>query len=373
MHFDIDFNQAPLLLIWEVTRGCALACRHCRAEAMDFRDPRELNLAEGCQLLDDVKAMGSPLVIFTGGDPLQRTDLEQLICHAKRIGLRAGAIPATTPRLTRQRVFQLKEAGLDQMALSIDGCTAERHDSFRGVPGCFAKAMEAAQWAHEANLPLQVNTVFAQWNADEFDALAQMMIDLKIVFWEVFFLVPTGRGTELGSCTTEQYELLFEKLYRLSQRVNFIVKVTEAPHYRAYVAMQERGQRLGAHPGGGDGPAALGSVHHKMHGRAGKALMGVNSGKGFCFVDHVGNVCPSGFLPVIAGNVREQSVIEIYRDAPVFRELRDASLLKGMCGACEFKELCGGSRARAYSMTGDYQAEEPYCRYGLTHAGAAHA
>jgi len=359
----MDFNQAPLLLIWEVTRGCALACRHCRASAMDFRDPLELSLAEGKKLLDDTKAMGTPLVIFTGGDPLQRPDLEELIRYAKQIGLRAGSIPAETPRLTRERVAGLQAAGLDQMALSIDGPTAVQHDAFRGVPGCFDVAMKAAQWAHEVGLPLQVNTVFARWNADQFEALAQLVIDLKIVFWEVFFLVPTGRGTELESCTIEQHEALFAKLYALSRRVDFIIKVTEAPQYRAFVALQERQQAPAAGPAG-EGPAALGSFHHKAGGRASKALMGINSGKGFCFVDHVGNVCPSGFLPLVAGNVRQQTVTEIYRNHPVFRELRDASRLRGMCGQCEFRELCGGSRARAYSMTGDYLAPEPFCRFG---------
>lgn len=360
MRFDIDFHQAPLLLIWETTRACALACQHCRAEAIDERHPRELSTAEGKQLLDDTKAMGTPLAILTGGDPLQRDDLEDLIAHGKQIGLRVGSIPATTERLTRDRVLSLKQAGLDQMALSLDGPTAKKHDNFRGVPGSFEKAMEAAAWAHEVDLPLQVNSVFAAWNMDDFDAMAKLVTELDIVFWEVFFLVPTGRGSVMGNCPTDQYEHLFAKLYELSRRVDFIIKVTEAPHYRVYVAQQEARRQALA----GAEPAGIGSVHHKARGRAGRALMGVNSGKGFCFVDHVGDVCPSGFLPVVAGNVRDTSVIDIYRDSTVFRELRDESLLKGMCGACEHRVLCGGSRARAHAMTGDYLAPEPFCNYG---------
>ncbi len=361
MFQDLDFNQAPLLLIWETTRSCALACLHCRAEAIDKRHPDELTTDEGKKLLDDTRAMGTPLVIFTGGDPLQRQDLEVLITHAKSIGLRVGSIPATTPRLTRERVRSLREAGLDQMALSIDGSTPHRHDSFRGVPGSFAKAMAAARWAHEVGMPLQINTVFAAWNTDEFDELAQLVQDLGVVFWEVFFLVPTGRGSVVANSTTEQYEALFAKLYTLSRKVDFVIKVTEAPHYRVYVSAQrsvQHGASLRMKGG------AIGSVHHGQRGRAGRALLGVNSGKGFCFVDHVGDVTPSGFLPIVAGNVRETSIIDIYRDHPLFRELRDASLLKGMCGACSHRELCGGSRARAYAMTGDYLAPEPFCSYG---------
>ena len=359
MPFDVDYNQAPLLLIWEVTRACALSCRHCRAEAIDERHPNELSLDEGRKLLDDIAGMGTPIVIFTGGDPLQRGDLDQLIMHAKANGLRVGTIPATTERLTRKRVHRLKVAGLDQMAMSIDGSTAETHDGFRRVPGCFDKAMEAAVFAHAEELPLQVNTVFAAWNFDDFDSMARLVQQLDVVFWEVFFLVPTGRGAVMGSCTTEQYEQLFEKLHQLSRRVDFVVKVTEAPHYRAYVARQT-GPATEAQPDRGVMP----SVHHGHHGSIHNPTGGVNSGKGFCFVDHVGDVCPSGFLPIVAGNVRTQSVIDIYRDSTLFRELRDPELLGGCCGMCEYKSLCGGSRARAHAMTDDYLAEEPFCAYG---------
>lgn len=370
MHATLDFNQTPLLVIWEVTRSCSLVCKHCRAEAIDQRHPEELTLAEGKQLLSDVRAMGTPLVVLTGGDPLQRDDLDELIAHAKEEGLRVGSIPATTDRLTRPRVQRLKDAGLDQMALSIDGCTAAKHDDFRGVPGSFAKAMEAAGWARDVGLPLQVNTVLAAWNANDFDELAKLVVEQGVVFWEVFFLVPTGRGAELQGCTTEQYEMLFDKLHRFSCQVDFIVKITEAPHYRVHVQRRLAAEG-GAAPGSeGHVPARAASAHHRPHGGVRTPSSGVNSAKGFCFVDHVGNVCPSGFLPLEVGNVRDQSVIALYRDSPLFRELRDTSLLKGYCGLCEYKELCGGSRARAYAMTGDYQAEEPFCAYGMRLAAA---
>jgi radical SAM protein len=352
MRTDLDFNRAPLLLIWEVTRACALACRHCRASAEDIRHPSELSLDEGKRLLDGVKAMGTPLVIFTGGDPLQRDDLEELIRYAKSIGLRAGAIPAATPRLTRERVNSLQQAGLDQMAISLDGPNAKQHDDFRRVEGTFTRAMDGARWAREIGLPLQVNTVFGAWNINDFDAMASLVESLGIVFWEVFLLVPTGRGAELSGITPDQVEELFGKLYDLARRVNFIVKITEGQHFRRYVAQRS----------GGVTP---------RHGQAGhpspRLMLGphpVNAGRGFCFVDHVGGVFPSGFLTVECGNVRKQPVSDIYRNSPVFRQLRDASLLKGRCGRCEFRETCsGGSRARAFALTGDYLAEDPLCGY----------
>lgn len=354
MRHEIDYQRCPLLLIWEITRACALACRHCRASAEDIRDPRELTLDEGKRLIDDVKGMGTPLIIFTGGDPLQRTDLEDLIRHAKSVGLRTGAIPAATPRLTRERVFSLKDAGLDQMAVSFDAPTAKKHDDFRRVDGTFAKAMEGARWTREAGLPLQVNTVLGSWNVDDFDDMVALVESLGIVFWEVFFLVPTGRGTELQGVTPAQVEMLFGKLHALAQRVDFIIKVTEGQHLRRFAAQQMEGHPAPGQRGFTGRPPA-------------RLMMGnqpVNAGRGFCFVDHIGGVFPSGFLPVECGNIRQKPASEIYRESPVFKELRDSTLLKGRCGRCEYRDLCsGGSRARAFAVHGDYLAEDPLCGY----------
>ncbi|RMF86595.1 MAG: radical SAM/SPASM domain-containing protein, partial [Nitrospinota bacterium] len=274
--------------------------------------------------------------------------------------LRVGTIPAATPRLTRERVASLKEAQVDQMALSLDGCTAEKHDQFRGVEGSFAKTMEGATWARELGVPLQINTVFGTWNFDDFDEIAALVESLGVVFWEVFFLVPTGRGSAIQGCTAEQYELLFAKLYRMSQRVPFVIKVTEAPHYRRYVMQQKEKEATAPSPrvrAPRSGPPR-GTVRGLTVTR-----QGVNAGKGFCFVDHIGNVYPSGFLPIIAGNVRNTSVIELYRHAPIFKELRNPDFLQGRCGKCEYRDICGGSRSRAYALTGNYLAEDPCCAY----------
>jgi radical SAM protein len=342
----MDYHLAPLLLIWEVTRACSLACKHCRASAIDWRDPLELTTEEGFRLIDEVADMGTPLIVFSGGDPLQRNDLEDLIRHARSRHLTVGTIPATTERLTRERIFSLRDAGVHQLALSVDAENAAKHDAFRGVPGTFNKLIEAAGWIREAGVNLQANTVFGSWNADDFDAMARLIEELGVVFWEVFFLVPTGRGSELQGCSPEQFEMLFEKLYQLSKRARFVVKVTEGQHLRRFVAQKETVD-----------PDAAGA-------RAKLMLSGkpVNSGHGFCFVDHRGNVCPSGFLPIECGNVRTTSIREIYRNNPVFWELRQFDLLRGKCGVCEFRDACsGGSRARAYAVTGDYLAEEPSC------------
>lgn len=357
----VDYDKAPFLLIWEATQACGLACRHCRAGAIDRRDPEELTFEEAGRLIDDTAEMGTPIFVFSGGDPLQRDDLEDLVRRAKGRGMRVGAIPAATPRLTRARVESLKEAGLDQMALSLDGPDEARHDGFRQVAGSFARTMEGARYAREAGLPLQINTVFGAWNAEEFDAIAARVDSLGVVFWEVFFLVPMGRGALLQGVGAEEYERLFQKLYDLQARAPYIIKVAEAPHYRRYVVERGRAERAA----GGAGPGAHARLARPAgpHGSVGQAPKGVNSGKGFCFVSHRGEVCPSGFLPIVAGNVRERSVIDLYRDSPIFRSLRDSARLQGICGGCAFHELCGGSRARAYALTGDPFAEDPDCRY----------
>ncbi|NNM67736.1 MAG: TIGR04053 family radical SAM/SPASM domain-containing protein [Spirochaetales bacterium] len=344
----VDYQQAPLLVIWEVTRACALACVHCRASAVDVRDPRELSLDEGKRLIDEVAQMGTPLMVLTGGDPLQRTDLEDLIRHGKQAGLVMATIPAATPRLTQERVLSLRDAGVDQLALSLDGETAAKHDSFRQVEGTFDKVLQAAAWIRDAGVPLQINTVFGSWNFQDFSKLAQTVTDLGAIFWEIFFLVPTGRGSELTSCTPEQYEKLFEQIHELSLTAPFTVKVTEGQHYRRWFAQHDDVEKRSA-------------FHH--HQRL-VAPRPVNSGNGFAFVDHTGEVCPSGFLPLTCGNVRDVPLSQVYRTHPTFRQLRDLSLLQGKCGVCDFRDFCsGGSRARAYGVTGNFLASEPFCAY----------
>jgi radical SAM protein len=361
----VDFEQAPFLVIWETTQGCDLACRHCRASAQPERDPHELTTEEGKQLLAETKAMGTPVFILTGGDPLKRPDLYELIRAGKDVGLRMGTIPAATATLQRGVVSRLKDSGLDQMAVSLDFPRADLHDAFRGVPGAFAKTMEAIGWAHEVQLPLQINTTICGRSAPYFWKMAEFVKTLGIVFWEVFFLVPTGRGKDLGGLTAEQCEHLFAILYRVQKESDFIVKVTEAPHYRRYVAEREAeesgpGSRTAGH--GGAMPQQLLRSEGPGH-TVGLAPRGVNAGNGFAFVSHTGDVYPSGFLPVLAGNVRTQPLREIYRSSPIFRALRDPDRLLGRCGRCEYRTICGGSRSRAFALTDSYFATDPWCAY----------
>ncbi|MEQ9618406.1 MAG: TIGR04053 family radical SAM/SPASM domain-containing protein [Deltaproteobacteria bacterium] len=360
---DIDFSVTPFVAIWEVTQACDLACRHCRAEAISHRDPGELTTLEGFDLINKIHSMGTPIMVLSGGDPVQREDIFQLITHGADLGMRMATIPAATSRLTPELVTGLRDAGVAQIALSLDGPNSDVHDSFRGVPGAFDKTMKGAEYAHAAGIPLQINTTFSSHNFDCFDEIARVVKDLDVVFWEVFFLVPVGRGKVLKQMKALEYEKLFEKLYRFSKEVDFIVKITEAQHYRRYVIEQETKNRYaGGSYSGIELPGRL-TRDFGPGGSIGLAPKGVNSGNGFVFISHTGEVFPSGFLPISAGNVRDESIVEIYRNSPLFREIRDYDGLKGKCGLCEYRDVCGGSRARAYAVTGDYMESEPYCAY----------
>jgi radical SAM protein len=361
---DVDFQRAPFLVIWETTQSCALACRHCRASARPWRDPSELTTAEGRELIEQVAAMGTPLLVLSGGDPVNRPDLFELVRHAKRHGLRTATIPAATSDLTEDLVANLKDAALDQMALSLDFPSAALHDAFRGVPGAFDKTIQAAAWARAAGLPLQINTTVCGDTVPYLEEMAALVEQLGAVFWEVFFLVPTGRGSVLAGLPPEECERLFDLLYRTQKKGGFVVKITEAPHYRRHVAQRER--RLAGERGRPSGAVPMPALLTRSEGpghTVGLAPRGVNAGNGFLFVSHLGEIYPSGFLPISAGNVRGTRLDDAYRSSDLFRSLRDPDRLKGRCGACEFRFICGGSRSRAYAMTGDYLETDPWCTY----------
>jgi radical SAM protein len=362
---SFDFDETPFLVIWETTQACPLACRHCRAEAEELRDPNELTTDEGRNLLDQIKGMGTPVCVLSGGDPLKRPDLSELVAHGSKIGLRMATIPAASADLTRNKLLALKEAGLAQVAFSLDGSSKAKHDDFRKVEGTFDKTMEAVRWAHELEMPLQINTTFTHDNFSDADEIIALVRTLGIVFWEVFSLVPTGRGVDLTPLSAEEHEALFAKLYALSKEEDFLIKVTEAPHYRRFIMQQREaeGGANGGHPHSRSAVPAQLSREMTTHASFGMKAKGINSGKGFVFVSHVGEVFPSGFLPFCAGNVRETPLVDLYRDNEVFRMLRDPSRLTGRCGVCEFADVCGGSRSRAYAVTGDMMAEDPACSY----------
>jgi radical SAM protein len=359
---SIDYDRTPFLVIWETTQACDLACQHCRASAQPNAHPGELTTAEGENLITQVRDLGTPILVLSGGDPLKRRDLVRLVEQGARQGLRMATIPAATPLLTEEVVHRLKEAGLSQMALSLDFPTAELHDAFRGVPGAFAKTMQAIAWAHARDLPLQINTTLSGRSLPYLEQMVALVKTLDVVFWEVFFLVPMGRGADLGGLTAAECESIFAVLYRTQKDVDFLVKITEAPHYRRYAAQQEGSAAGGpAHPGRRL-PKLLMRTEGPGH-TIGLAPHGVNAGNGFLFVSHTGDIMPSGFLPVPAGNIRSASLASVYRDSELFRALRRPANFKGVCGVCEYNGICGGSRARAYALTGDYLESDAWCSY----------
>jgi radical SAM protein len=349
MNGHLDLSQRPLVVIWETTQACDLACVHCRACAQPKRSLLELTTEEAKSFLRDVADLRPPIFILTGGDPLKRVDIYHLVEYAASLDLRPAMTPSVTPLLTRTAIEELKRAGLSRLAVSLDGSRPKIHDAIRGVPGAFFRTLETIHWANEAHLPIQVNTCVSKRNLNDLDNMATLLRQFRIVLWSAFFLVPTGRGQIADLPTAQEFENAFFDLNRLSKEVPFKIKTTEAQHYRRFL-LQHR-PRLADHWRGAGQEQGVPGV------------LPINDGKGFVFVSHTGEVFPSGFLPISAGSVRQQSLASIYRDSPLLCGLRDSSNLKGKCGACEFKEICGGSRARAYAMTGDLFAEEPCCNY----------
>lgn len=334
-----DTANRPLVLIWELTQACSLACTHCRADARPERHPNELTTAEGKALLDDAREFGAgQLVVLSGGDPLARDDVTEFVAYGTDCGLRMTITPSGTRSLTRTRIEELADAGLKRMALSLDGATATAHDVFRGEDGSFAETIEAAEAARALDVPLQINTTVCRETVDELPKLSDLVSDLGAVMWSVFFLVPVGRGRLLEPLTPAEADDVMAWLCEVADAAPFAVKTTEAPQYRR-VALQRRSA---------DDPE-----------RARRS--GIVAGDGFAFVSHTGEVYPSGFLPESTGNVRERPITELYRDSELFCDLRDRANLTGKCGACSYRAICGGSRSRAYAHTGDPFASDPLC------------
>ncbi len=345
----MNFDQAPMLVIWEATQACDLACVHCRASAQSERDPKELTTEQGYRLLDEIRSFGEPLMVFTGGDPLKRPDLFELIRYSVKIGLRTNVTPSATPLLTAEAIDAFKAAGVTRMAISLDGPDAASHDDFRGVPGTFDRAMFALEHARDIGLDTQLQTTVTQRNRARLPEMAQIAKDVRTRMWSLFFLIVTGRAGEGDDLTAPEYEQVFEFMYELSKTAPFGVKTTEAMHYRRYVA-----QRIKAEHGLSENENAKGVAWRTA---------GVSDGKGFVFVSHRGEIFPSGFLPVTGGNVLQDSLTDVYRNSDLFRTLRDTTQREGKCGICEYQKICGGSRSRAFALTGDYLAEDPRCIY----------
>lgn len=358
-----DFGQAPFLVLWELTRACAQACAHCRAEAVRHRHPEELTTQEGEQLLDEIARFGSPLplLVLTGGDPLRRPDVYDLVEAAARRGFHVTLTPSGTAAATRDKLVRLKEAGLARLAVSLDGSIPEVHDAFRRVRGSYGWTMKIVESAQAIGLPLQIHSTVTRQNLSDLPAIASLIEQFGIALWALFFLVPTGRGRPEAQITPWEAERFLNDLYDLAEGLPFEVKTTAAPHYRRVVLERQRGFRRDGRNGRAAPPQSMANA--PAPDGIFLARDGVNDGKGCVFIDHLGEVCPSGFLPLSAGNVRQASLVELYRNHELFSELRDPELLKHRCGICPYRDLCGGSRARAYAISGDYLAADPLCFY----------
>lgn len=350
-----DFDQAPFTIAWEVTRACAYACVHCRADAQHQRDPRELSTSEAYALIDRLADFGNhPILIFTGGDPMMRRDLNELIAYASRKGLRCSLTPTATALPTSERLKEVKEAGIRRIALSLDAPSPKVHDDFRKVLGSWQRTMEILHRAQEVGLSVQVNTTVSKHNVDILAEMVPFIQEVNAVQWSVFFLVPTGRALREQMITAEQHEQTFNWLYDLSQKAPFDIKGTAAPMYRRVAIERKKAEA-------GDQPISFQGAGFQYADGLNRPTRGVNDGNGFLFISHIGEIQPSGFLPITAGLVRENDVVDVYRNHPIFRELRDYSKLKGICRTCQYVDVCGGQRGRAYGITSDYMQSDPAC------------
>ncbi len=359
----VDFAQRPMLVFWETTRACQLACKHCRASATPDALPGELTEAEGHDLVEQVAAFGRPhpILVLTGGDCLLRPDLFDLVAHAVDLKVPVALSPSVTPMLTAENITRIATSGVNAVSISLDGARAETHEGVRGIPGHFPATMAAIAALVEAGVTVQINTTVMRSNVEELADLAGILARMGVHIWEVFFLVHVGRGVAQGAITPREHEEVCHFLFDASQR-GFIVRTVEAPFFRRVVSAR----RAGETPPAGELYGRLSGRLHELLGepthRPRAHTAATRDGKGIVFIAYDGVVYPAGFLPLPLGTVREARLRDIYRDNPLLRDIR-AARFTGRCGGCEFADLCGGSRARAFASSGDPLGEDPACVY----------
>jgi AdoMet-dependent heme synthase len=343
------------LVAWEVTRQCNLSCLHCRASADSGPYPDELSTTEGFVLLDQIREVGQPVVILTGGEPLLRPDIYELARHGHHLGLRmVMAVNGTL--LNGEKARLLKESGIQRISISMDGASAESHDFFRQVRGAYNGILKGIEAAKSVDLEFQINTTVTRHNLHELGKIQEKVIEFGAVAHHIFMLVPTGRGRALidQTISAEEYEKTLDWLVKRKDDIPLSIKATCAPHY--YRILRETAHKEGK------------EISFKTHGLD-AVTRGCLGGIGFCFVSHIGQVQPCGYLEVDSGNIRKQSFLEIWKSSPIFLSLRDQSQYAGKCGHCEYFRVCGGCRARAFEATGNYLEEEPLCTYQPKKAG----
>jgi radical SAM protein len=346
-----DFSRNPMLVYWEMTQACGLACKHCRAEAMPSPNPLELNTEQSKLFLHQLVDFGSPLphLILTGGDPLSRKDIYELIDYANGLGLEVSITPSATPELTNDAITKLKMHGIQSLGLSLDGSCAAKHDAIRAVPGTFDRTIEAARHCGRLGLPIQVNTLVSEETADDLPAIYELLrTSFPVMRWSLFFLISVGRGKALNEVSPEEGECIMRWVFDLSQHSPFAVKTTEAPSYRRIAIERMR---------------TSGFAKAEMKETSVYKGFQIRDGHGIVFVSNLGEIYPSGFLPLHCGNVRTGSLVDVYRNSDVFRALHSPDQFHGKCGACEYSHICGGSRARAFAHTADVLGTDPFCPY----------
>ncbi len=347
------YAERPYIAIWEVTRACDLACVHCRASAESKRYPGELNTQQALNLINQVADWSVPLFVMTGGDPLKRDDLPLLVRECSKRGMNFALAPSITPLLTKERLIELKKAGVHRISLSLDGSDAPSFDNFRGVPGTFDRFMEVAQTIRELDIKLQINTTIGRHNKFQVWEIAQLIRKFSIDLWSVFFLVPTGRATKDQALNAKETEAVLNQLYDILSQGWYDVKTTEAHHFRRIILQRNEVTA---------GELERGEVMNPSTSLL-RAARGVSDGRGFVFISHTGDVCPSGFLPIPGGNVKTDSLARVYQESPLFKMLREPDKLQGKCGQCEYRQICGGSRARGFAMSGSIMGADPFCAY----------
>jgi len=368
----LDFNERPVLVFWETTKACKLRCRHCRAETIPEPLPGELSTEEGKRLIDDLKGFGRPypILILTGGDPLMRSDLEELIRYARNSGLRLGIAPTVTEMLDGA-LDLLRSYGIRYISISLDGMRAT-HNSIRGVEGHFEETVDILRGLTGPDWMLQVNTLVAKETVNDLPEVVELLQNLGVKIWELFFLIKVGRGTELTDLAPQEYEDVMHFLYEVASH-GFEVRTVEAPFFRRVVATRERPafseediEEIATMFG-------LGSLYKRLslellermgppHGKPRLKSAHTRDGHGIIFVSYNGDIYPSGFTPLRLGNIKVNSLVNVYRGNKLLGKIRKAEF-GGKCGVCEFRHMCGGSRARAFSITGDVLEEDPACIY----------
>ena len=348
-----SLRKSPLIAVYEITRACDLVCLHCRACAQARPDANELSAADGQRLVDQLAEFPDPpTLVITGGDPLKRPDLFGLVEYAASRSLEVAVTPSATPLVTSTALRRLRDAGLSRLAVSLDGADARTHDAQRGVPGSYERTCDIMAMAKDLQIPLQINTTLTPANFGQINELAEQLAGPKIALWSVFFPVPVGRAATSSRLTMEQYEMAFATLWRHSLCQPYPIKTTAAPHFRRFVLRKLRRAEF-------RDVLSLSKRRGLLH----RMTLGTNDGKGIMFISHVGLIHPGGFLPIVCGLFPFNNLVYTYQKSPVFRRLRDAERLEGKCKVCEYRNVCGGSRARAYAVTGNLRAQEPDCEY----------